>query len=64
MEFESKEDAEYALFAMNNRHVYDKVSFPKACNEGSLLKEFAMLEDLIGPPVWWLVNSLNIWKFL
>ena len=41
MEFESKEDAEYALFAMNNRHVYDKVSFPKAGNEDSLLKEFA-----------------------
>jgi len=26
VEFETKEAAEYALFAMNNRNVYDKVS--------------------------------------
>lgn len=29
MEFETKEAAEYALFAMNNRNVFDKVSMDK-----------------------------------
>ena len=29
MEFETKEAAEYALFAMNNRNVFDKVSKDK-----------------------------------
>jgi len=29
VEFETKEAAEYALFAMNNRNVFDKVSKDK-----------------------------------